>query len=118
MDDYSKVVEAGKGHNTVVAGENPGLRQVPIHNRGEPIENGAQDAANSDWSAGRVADVDTQPFFWKLDPQPITFGSWIRIRIKAMRIRNPVGRSTVNVTVLPLFCRQSLGASERTVPKK
>ncbi len=30
MDDYSEVVQAGKGHNAVVAGENPGLRQVPV----------------------------------------------------------------------------------------
>jgi hypothetical protein len=31
VDDYSEVVEAGEGHNTVVAGKNPGLRQVPVH---------------------------------------------------------------------------------------
>jgi hypothetical protein len=77
MDDYSKVVEAGKGHNTVVAGENPGLRQVPIHNRGEPIENGAQDAAIL---IGRQAGLQmwirslflearsAAHYLWKLDP--------------------------------------------------
>jgi hypothetical protein len=30
--------------------------------RGEPIENWAQDAAISDWSPGKVADPDPQPF--------------------------------------------------------
>jgi hypothetical protein len=39
VDDYSEVVEAGKGHNAVVAGEYPGLRQVPVHKGREPIEN-------------------------------------------------------------------------------